>query len=327
MFSVIMPLYNKENYVSRAVQSVLSQSLQDFELLIVDDSSTDSSVAVVQEFDDSRIRIIRQENQGPGGARNTGVIEAQHEWVAFLDADDAWADCHLYELAEIIRHYKSVGIVCTRSTEINTRTNKHTEVAVIPKRWSRMEVNYFECASHKSGFIHSSAVAIRRDVFDTVGYFSNYRRGEDQEFWARVCLSYTCAASDRPSSFYYRGTGGIMEQDWANKTGISTRVAESITELSPAVKFVYSKLMELEKSDPKYQSIVNFINSKITLALRFNLYAGHIERLEPLGKLYLRPLHGRFIFWSLVTRLPLLPLKIFFTIRSSLKKYYLVFKS
>ena len=88
--TVVIPLYNKEKYVARALRSVLNQSFSDFELVVVDDGSTDSSVAVVKRFKDPHMRLIAQQNQGVSAARNRGVAEARSEYVAFLDADDAY---------------------------------------------------------------------------------------------------------------------------------------------------------------------------------------------------------------------------------------------
>lgn len=88
MISVVIPLYNKEASIKQSLMSVLSQSYQDFEVVIVDDGSTDGSVAKVEEIQDSRIRLIRQENGGPSKARNIGVKNAKGEWILFIDADD-----------------------------------------------------------------------------------------------------------------------------------------------------------------------------------------------------------------------------------------------
>lgn len=88
MISVVIPLYNKEASIKQSLMSVLSQSYEDFEVVIVDDGSTDNSVAKVDEIQDSRIRLILQENGGPSKARNTGVKNAKGEWILFIDADD-----------------------------------------------------------------------------------------------------------------------------------------------------------------------------------------------------------------------------------------------
>jgi glycosyltransferase involved in cell wall biosynthesis len=88
--SVVMPVYNVEKYVAEAITSVLAQSLTDFELLIIDDGGQDGSMALCRRFDDPRIRIISQTNRGLAGARNTGIMSARGEYVAFLDSDDRW---------------------------------------------------------------------------------------------------------------------------------------------------------------------------------------------------------------------------------------------
>lgn len=88
MISVVIPLYNKEVSISQSLGSVLSQSYDDFEVVIVDDGSTDGSVSIVESINDPRIRLIKQENGGPSKARNTGVRNAKGEWIIFLDADD-----------------------------------------------------------------------------------------------------------------------------------------------------------------------------------------------------------------------------------------------
>lgn len=93
--SVIVPLFNKEPYVARALRSILDQSFQDFEILVIDDGSTDKSAEIVRRVCDRRIRLIQQENGGPGAARNRGIAEAKGEFVAFLDADDCWLPSYL----------------------------------------------------------------------------------------------------------------------------------------------------------------------------------------------------------------------------------------
>ena len=89
--SVIMPVYDVERYVAAAIQSVLDQSFKDFELIIIDDGGSDSSLAICRGFVDPRIRIISQSNRGLAGARNTGIMQARGAYIALLDSDDLWA--------------------------------------------------------------------------------------------------------------------------------------------------------------------------------------------------------------------------------------------
>ena len=90
MISVVIPLYNKEKQIKRTIQSVLTQTFQDFEIVIVNDGSTDNSTIEVEKIKDSRIRLIHQENAGVSAARNKGIEEAKYELIALLDADDEW---------------------------------------------------------------------------------------------------------------------------------------------------------------------------------------------------------------------------------------------
>ena len=104
--SVIIPLYNKEKIVERSVNSVLSQSFKNFELIIVDDGSTDNSFEIVNNIKDDRIRLMRQENGGPSKARNTGAKRACGEWIVFLDADDELLPCALKVFILLIKSIK-----------------------------------------------------------------------------------------------------------------------------------------------------------------------------------------------------------------------------
>ena len=88
--SVIIPLYNKGKYIARALDSVFSQTYQDYEVIVVDDGSTDNGPEIVKQYNDPRLRLIHQENAGPGAARNKGISESKGEFLSFLDADDEW---------------------------------------------------------------------------------------------------------------------------------------------------------------------------------------------------------------------------------------------
>lgn len=111
--SVVIPLYNKEREVARAVRSVLAQRRQPLELIVVDDGSTDRSAAEVEAFRDPLVRLIRQPNGGVCAARNRGIAEARGEYVALLDADDEWEPGFLSEIVSLITRYPGCGIYCT----------------------------------------------------------------------------------------------------------------------------------------------------------------------------------------------------------------------
>lgn len=103
--SVIIPLFNKAPYIQRTLDSVTAQTYADFELIVVDDGSTDEGPRIVEACDDSRIRLVRQENAGPGAARNRGIANARGEFIAFLDADDEWFPGYLEESLRLLDKY------------------------------------------------------------------------------------------------------------------------------------------------------------------------------------------------------------------------------
>lgn len=103
--SVIIPLFNKAPYIQRALASVTEQTYANFELIVVDDGSTDEGPRIVGASNDPRIRLVKQENAGPGAARNRGIAEAQGELVAFLDADDEWLPGYLAESVQLLDRY------------------------------------------------------------------------------------------------------------------------------------------------------------------------------------------------------------------------------
>lgn len=111
MISVVIPLYNKEASIAQSLKSVLSQEYDDFEVVIVDDGSTDGSVGVVEAINDPRIRLIKQENGGPSKARNTGVKNAKGEWILFLDADDELEPGALEYFAKNINKHNYISFI------------------------------------------------------------------------------------------------------------------------------------------------------------------------------------------------------------------------
>jgi glycosyltransferase involved in cell wall biosynthesis len=113
-FSVVIPLYNKAPHVNRSIGSVLNQTFDNFELIVIDDASTDESVSEVLKFEDPRIRLLHRNEPGAGGyaARNMGIKEATAEWVAFLDADDKWKPKHLQKMFELSQLFPDCHFLC-----------------------------------------------------------------------------------------------------------------------------------------------------------------------------------------------------------------------
>ena len=121
-FSVITPLYNKEDYIEATIKSVLNQTFDDFEMVIVDDGSTDNSLKILSQIKSSKINILVQENQGPSVARNKAIANAKGKYIAPLDADDIWREDHLAELKSLIDSFPNAGVFCNN---YKVRLNKN----------------------------------------------------------------------------------------------------------------------------------------------------------------------------------------------------------
>ena len=107
-FSVVVPVYKARQWVGRAIESVLAQTFEDFELILVDDGSPDDSAEVIAQYTDPRVKLIRQENRGEGGARNRGIEASSGKWIAFLDADDQWLPGFLEDHYRVISDHQEV---------------------------------------------------------------------------------------------------------------------------------------------------------------------------------------------------------------------------
>nr|WP_290223838.1 glycosyltransferase family A protein [Trichocoleus desertorum] len=194
--SIIIPLYNKGKYVARALNSILAQTYQNFEVFVVDDGSTDNGPEIVNSYTDSRLRLIRQTNAGPGAARNRGIQSSQAPLLAFLDADDEWMPTFLAESVQQLQAHPDCAISAFGRFLGAERTSWEPgcrQFGVTEGEW-RMPVS-LDAHSIKRviDFFHPGAIVCRREVLDRFGGFytkngCNY--GEDVYLWAQIALNY-----------------------------------------------------------------------------------------------------------------------------------------
>lgn len=198
MFSVVIPLYNKELSIRNTIQSVLDQTCQEFEIVVVNDGSTDNSAAVVEATEDGRVRLIHQKNQGVSAARNRGIEEAQYEWVAFLDGDDLWKPNHLEVISHAMTVFPNESIYSTSfsysneplesgdssNVNVNRIRDYFSEVVTTPLVWTSVAVVSKRCLREIGGF----------KVF--------LRYGEDLDLWARIIEAYPLVKSDAITAIY-----------------------------------------------------------------------------------------------------------------------------
>ena len=180
--SIIVIVYNGEQYIERAVQSALSQTVADIEVIVVDDGSRDGSVDRVMRIPDSRLRLVRQQNQGPSAARNTGIREAKSDWIAFLDCDDWWAPDKLEHQLAIATRGKNVALVYSGATTLLEDGSVLSEA--VPRLRGAI-LKKLLLGNHVTG--SASSVLIKRRVLEEVGGFrTDIHYGEDWDLWLQI---------------------------------------------------------------------------------------------------------------------------------------------
>lgn len=198
--SVIIPTYNCEKYIVEAVGSVLKQTYQDFEVIVVDDGSTDNTKNVLTPYSD-RITYIYQANAGPAAARNVGIINSKGKYIAFLDADDVWNEKKLQIQVDCFKKDPRIDLVCSDSERFSdggvlsgTKLGKIR----VPKELTFEKLLY-------QNYIQTLTVMVRRECLEKVGCFDESKDlsyVEDYDLWLRVARSYKIEYLDQPLARY-----------------------------------------------------------------------------------------------------------------------------
>lgn len=221
MISVVIPLYNKEKYIADTLNSVLSQTYQDFEIIVVDDGSLDNSLQVVKNVIDPRIVVITQFNSGVSVARNVGITNASNDYVAFLDADDSWDHDYLETIIMLIEKYPEAGAFATHYRVLEkSKTKKPKLIRESLKDSDCIVKNYFKLVTLGDHPFFTSSICVRKRVFDNVGLFvPGVRLGEDIDMWARIALHEKIAfCSSAKVSYNERTVGNAMTTNiWSNE--------------------------------------------------------------------------------------------------------------
>ncbi len=206
MFSVVIPLYNKALYIEKAIQSVLNQTYQQFELIIVNDGSKDNSLEVVQQLNQtigSRIHIINQENQGVSTARNNGVKSAKYDYIAFLDADDWWDEYFLEEMKGLITEFSDAGIYGCSYSCVKRGISRIANIG-IERNFKVGYIDYFKTyASALAMPLTSITVVVKKEIFNEMhGFKPSLKLGEDFDLWVRIALKYKVVFLNKPLAYY-----------------------------------------------------------------------------------------------------------------------------
>ncbi|NET06158.1 MAG: glycosyltransferase family 2 protein [Merismopedia sp. SIO2A8] len=240
--SIIIPVYRAEQFIAATIQSVLEQTHQNFEVLIVDDGSPDRSIEICQQFKDSRIKILRQKNRGLSGARNTGIRHAQGEYLAFLDPDDLWLPEKLEKHVQHLNNSPDVGVSFSRSGFINEE-GESLGIYQMPML-KNITPQYVIC---RNPIGNGSAGVFRKEVFEAIKYQDNihgyvedfyfderFRVSQDVECWLRIVFQTSWQLEGIPEALtLYRVNSQGLSSSWQKKLESVEMILEKTHSYAP----------------------------------------------------------------------------------------------
>lgn len=272
-FTVIIPLYNKENYIEKTLYSVLNQDFSDFEILIIDDCSTDNSLEKLNNFSDSRINIIKNiKNLGLSATRNIGIKNAKSDYITFIDADDLWKPHFLNEISLLINLFPEAKIFGTNYEEI-TSGSKKVNIAInknLQKKTKSLLTDFFAINIAQPIYCYST-VAFHKSVFDNSGYFNeSITFAEDIDFNIRANLNNILAYSSKIcASYLLCSENQITSSTISNKTipdldkyQVLCTAKNSLEKYLDFNRYVFAMHYKTEKNLVKFKQIKRKINTK-----------------------------------------------------------------
>ena len=264
-FSIIIPLYNKQNFIADTLKSVIAQTYTNFEVIIIDDKSTDNSIEAALTVTDDRVRIIEHNvNKGLSASRNTGIINAKGKLIAFLDADDTWQPLFLEKIYDLTQNYPNADLFAAKYKEVYRNTtiehNINTSTGILD--------NFF-LLNLKQPIYCPSGLCIKREIFDKIGYYNeSITLGEDVDFNIRIHLSYKMAFCNEPLVNYtMESENQITRSSLSNKTITDFDKYEILTDSNPYLKkfldlnrYIMAKAYRLEGNTMSYKKMIRGIS-------------------------------------------------------------------
>lgn len=266
-FSVVIPVYNKRPHIERSINSVLEQTNTDFELILIDDASTDGSSEKLKEFsNNSKIRLFSRDEPGPGGyaARNLGIKEAKGEWIAFLDADDTWYPNHLEKFEELISAHPELYFVGSGWQTL--RSNKLRENAYYAKNKRNANqiislVEYLDNSLSNKGPVWTSVACIKKNSPVAIGLFpasSGAKRGGDLHAWLKlICYHKKMGWSNHIGAIYHLDSVNMVTKTTPTSTELFGK--EIFKTLSENLNKKEKKLLSKYLNKRLYNSTLNLV--------------------------------------------------------------------
>lgn len=281
-FSVVIPLFNKEYYIADTLKSVLNQSYRNFEIIIVNDGSTDNSYKKVKAINDNRIKLYSTENKGVSHARNFGIKKAKANLIAFLDADDIWYNHHLEDLKQLFELYPNCGLYCKAYVKQQSNFTIESVYKNIPKQvnWIGIIDDYFE-SSLINCVAWTSAVAIPKHILEDINNFDEsitLGAGEDIDLWLRIALKHPVA--------FYNKTSAI------HKLHTNNRISNSNTNEREFINLdTYELIAQNNKSLKKYLDL-----NRYSIAMQYKLIGNTTKANDYIGKIDENNLNKKQVF-------------------------------
>lgn len=242
--SVVIPLYNKRDSVTRALESVFAQTVQPFEIIIVNDGSTDGSEQIVVQINHPLVKLIHQTNAGVSAARNKGIEMAQGDWIVFLDADDEWKPEFLETMQMLALTYPQCKVVASAYELQDYRgIRKSIILRKIPFKGEHGILgNYFEVAACSHPPISSISIMVATDAIKSIGRFPvGIRSGEDLLTWARLAVKYKIGYSRKPLSVFIQDAAHTYDDKPNRLPDADDHVGKELRKLLDAIKPAESK--------------------------------------------------------------------------------------
>ena len=267
-FSVVIPLYNKEESIHKSIQSILKQTLQPQDIVVVDDGSTDNSASVVKEYMKTtpNLKLVSKENGGVSLARNIGAEHASSEFICFIDADDEWETYFLEEVSHLIKKFPGCGAYTTNYHFILDHGERQLPRCEHQRDQHHIMKNYFEIASRGDLPTHVSGLCVPKSIFlETGGFPVGERFGEDQMVYAKIALKYNIGFSKR-ACFSYRlcGENRVMLTEPPEKECLFSRYLKEVVD-------------EENISSAKKESILRYTGGHLLHLAKQNILAGKLS--------------------------------------------------
>ena len=221
LLSVVMATYNHANYIEETINSILNQTITDFELIIADDGSTDETSQKIYSFDDSRIKYLKLTHKGlPAPVRNEAIKKSKGNYIAFIDSDDLWLPQKLKKSITPFKNDKTLGIVTSKEFIIDENSNRTGEITV--KSMNKNKILDFETLFFNN-IVSSSAAVVKRESLEKVGYFEDsryFRTVEDSHLWMKIASQYNVFFLNEILGCYRIHSKGISQNREENKINL-----------------------------------------------------------------------------------------------------------